>query len=556
MRFPLLPYIFCLLTTSLLAQPAITIERVTSGFTNPVDIAHCGDDRLFIVEKLGRISIIDANKNKLATPFLDIVDSVATRGGEQGLLGLAFHPNYQNNGYFYVYFIEKATEKSRLYRYQVSNDPNVAVETSALLLLEITQPFANHNGGCLKFGKDGFLYISSGDGGSGGDPQNFAQNPMDFKGKMLRIDVDIQDAGKNYAIPTSNPFFNNPDTLPEIWSLGLRNPWRFSFDRLTGDMWIGDVGQGSREEINYEPENHPGGANYGWKCYEGDIEFNTTNCQPKPFYDAPIHAYQTTGSIGRSVTGGFVFRDELVPTLYGKYIYGDFVSGRIWAIDRDENNNWQNTELLDWNDGVLSAFGENRKGELFLANHGAGEIYQVVNVECAANYDLTMTDLPSKTYQATDFITSSGTVENSKFTAFVAAQSITLQSGFHAKSGSEFLAKIDSRVNCGTNSALVISSITKTSTPLNHPLSQIKVFPNPANQVLNIQLPKKKGKQPFKSNFQAITIVDDLGRIVQRLDPALETHQISLIDWKAGVYFVNALNETGETEVVKFLKLE
>nr|MCU0347218.1 PQQ-dependent sugar dehydrogenase [Saprospiraceae bacterium] len=239
--------IFILKTAAQTPTPSLAV--FATGFTRACDITHCGDDRLFVVEQGGRIWILDENGNKLPDPFLNIDPAVGSSGNEQGLLGLAFHPNYPATPYFYVNYTDNNGD-TKVSRFEVSaNNPNEADPATELLLLTFDQPFSNHNGGGVKFGPDGYLYIGSGDGGSGGDPQNNSQKRSTLLGKMLRIDVDN---GSPYAVPASNPFLTDANTLDEIWALGLRNPWRFSFDRATGDLWIGDVGQDAWEEIDFQ----------------------------------------------------------------------------------------------------------------------------------------------------------------------------------------------------------------------------------------------------------------------------------------------------------------
>ena len=294
---------------------AIKAEPVITGLSSPVGITHAGDGsgRLFIVLQGGRIVIFDGVKI-LSSPFLDIT-SVVSSGGERGLLGLAFHPNYVGNGSFYVNYTNTAGD-TVIARYSVSANPNQADPTSADILLTIPQPFSNHNGGQLHFGPDGYLYIGIGDGGSGGDPQNNGQDLGTLLGKILRIDVD---KGPPYAIPPDNPFFGPGDgALDEIWAWGLRNPWRFSFDRLTGDMFIGDVGQNSWEEVDFQPASSAGGENYGWRLMEGNSCYNpATNCNDSTL-TLPILVYDHT--VGCSVTGGYRYRGSKNPALDGFYL--------------------------------------------------------------------------------------------------------------------------------------------------------------------------------------------------------------------------------------------
>jgi glucose/arabinose dehydrogenase len=354
--------------------PDLQLDLFSSGYSSPVDIATCGDSRLFIVEKGGKIWICDNLGNKSAQPFLNITNKVLSTGNEQGLLGLAFHPDYASNGYFYVNYINKQGN-TIVARYQVSpTNPNKAVPSTGMKLFSVKQPFANHNGGCLKFGPDGYLYIGMGDGGSAGDPQGNGQKTTTLLGKMLRIDVD---GGTPYAIPASNPFVGMPGFKGEIWALGTRNPWRFSFDRLTGDLWIGEVGQGDWEEVDYQLASSSGGENYGWRCYEGNHPFNTTGCGPASNYDFPIAEYAHSGG-DCSITGGFVYRGAEYPNMYGKYIYVDYCSGKFRTIYHD-GTSWQNILLLTSSIFQYVTFGEDLNGELYVAKLGDGNIYHVTD---------------------------------------------------------------------------------------------------------------------------------------------------------------------------------
>lgn len=355
----------------------IGYEVYAQGFNQPVDIAHTGDDRLFVVEQSGIIKIIDQNGNVMPNPFLDITNLVLDNASERGLLGLAFHPDYPNTNYFYVNYT-KSGGHTRVSRFSTANDPNTADPNSEFVIMDIDQPEWNHNGGGLKFGPDGYLYIGTGDGGSGGDPWNNSQNPTELLGKMLRIDVD---GGSPYAIPPDNPFVNDMSVLDEIWAIGLRNPWRYSFDRETGDLWIGDVGQNAWEEVDMQPANSPGGENYGWRCNEGYHIFNVFSCDDNITYTDPVHEYANSNGAGKSITGGFVYRGSEYPGMYGHYIYADYVSGRVWSIKSDGNGGWNNVELDNWTNNQISSFGENKDGELFMAARGQGIIYQVVD-EC------------------------------------------------------------------------------------------------------------------------------------------------------------------------------
>ncbi len=372
--FPLIFTSICLFGQT---NAQVVLQQFASGFSRPVDITHCGDDRLFVVEQhQARIWILDKNGVKLPTPFLNLGTAAVSTGNEQGLLGLAFHPNYPLIPYFYVNFtIPGGT--TRVSRFSVSSsDPNLADPASQFVLFEVAQPYSNHNGGGMKFGPDGYLYIGLGDGGSGGDPLANGQKKTTLLGKMLRIDVNN---GTPYGIPPTNPFVNDNTTLDEIWALGLRNPWRFSFDRLTGGLWIGDVGQDAWEEVDYQPAGSLGGQNYGWRCYEGAHTFNTANCPNVGTLTMPVAEYANSGSLGCSITGGFVYRGFHFPQLYGKYLYTDYCTGRLWTVVPDGAGGWTNTQIADLINNQLVSFGENKNGELFALGNGNGIVYRVID---------------------------------------------------------------------------------------------------------------------------------------------------------------------------------
>ncbi len=341
-----------------------------SGLSKPVCITNAGDSRLFVAEQVGRILIVNSDGQLKTQPFLDIRDRL-TFAGERGLLGIAFHPDYKSNGYFYVNYVG-ADDITTISRFKVSSvNADIADSQSEFKLLTIAQPYANHNGGDLIFGPDGYLYIGLGDGGSGGDPGNRAQNTMDYLGKMLRIDVNH---GNPYAIPTSNPFYNSATTLGEIWARGLRNPWRFSFDRLTGDLWIADVGQNELEEINFQPASGIGGENYGWRCYEGNAVYNNSACAAASSLTFPV--YQYTHGVECSVTGGYVFRGNKSSLYYGHYFFADYCSDKIWTL-RKVINSWVMEDFGQFPGNNFSTFGEDAKGQLYVAGLTSGTIYLV-----------------------------------------------------------------------------------------------------------------------------------------------------------------------------------
>ena len=353
-----------------LSPPDIELVSFYTGLASPVGIYNCGDTRLFVLEQSqGDIEIINTAGTYIGK-FLDLTGLVST-GGERGLLGMAFHPNYSTNGYFYLNYTNTGGS-TVIVRYQVSADPNIANAASATILLTIPQPYSNHNGGHLAFGPDGFLYIGMGDGGASGDPENRSQNPMALLGKMLRIDID---GGSPYSIPPSNPFFGQTDTLPEIWSLGLRNPWKFSFDAVTGDMWIGDVGQNVLEEINLEPASSIGGNNWGWKCYEGTSSFSLSGCQPSSFYDFPVKVYNHGSDGFCSITGGTVYRGQNYPSLDGIYFFADYCDGSVIALTPNGNGGYNESSLFESGAGIVM-FGEDLNGEIYVVKN-TGSIFKL-----------------------------------------------------------------------------------------------------------------------------------------------------------------------------------
>jgi len=359
----------------------IDIETFATGLNNPVSIKHAGDDRLFVAERNGRIQIVDANGNLNTIPFLDIDERVSDNGGEQGLLGLAFHPNYSSNGYFYVNYINNAGDTiiSRFSRLDTDTaDPN-----SELVLLEITQPFGNHNGGDMAFGPDGYLYISTGDGGAAGDPGDRSQNLSLLLGKLLRIDVNNTSNDKNYSIPLDNPFVEVTSAADEIYAYGLRNPWRFSFDRNTNDLWIADVGQYLYEEINkVSPTEAIEGLNFGWRCYEGFEVFDTSGNCPSNTNDLTfpigVYSHSDDGDFKCSITGGYVYRGSEYPTLDGIYFFADVCSNEIGTLSNIEGV-WEMSFTDNFYGNGWSCFGEDVNGELYIAGLDSGIIFKIID---------------------------------------------------------------------------------------------------------------------------------------------------------------------------------
>lgn len=371
-RLPSMPLLSALTLTFLLALPVaaqqITLVTVASGFELPLQVTNAGDGsgRIFVTERAGRVRILFAGQ-VLAEPFLDISERVST-GGEQGLLSVAFPPGYAALGHFYAYYSDLAGNIV-ISRFSVSADPDRADPASEEMLLTIPHPnFANHYGGQLAFGPNDYLYAGTGDGGGAGDPSGNAQSPDSLLGKLLRLDVESGPdpaTGLAYRIPPDNPFAGGSSPRPEIWALGLRNPWRFSFARATGDLWIGDVGQNSFEEIDMQPAGAAGGWNYGWNILEGNACYGADDCTPPDRYAPPVAVYGR--DLGQSVTGGYMHR--------GMYVFADFVSGRLFAL-RNQAGQW-NLVVLAETGLNISALGEDQGGRLYLCDYAGGTLQRL-----------------------------------------------------------------------------------------------------------------------------------------------------------------------------------
>jgi glucose/arabinose dehydrogenase len=391
--------------------PQIDAIPVAGGLESPVHITHAGDgsDRLFAVEQRGRIRIVE-DGDVLQKPFLDIASRVRSPfnggGGEEGLLSVAFPPGFgAGKDYFYVYYT-RTDGDNQISRFRLGADPDTADPGSEELLLLLDHPtYGNHNGGQLAFGPDGYLYIGTGDGGGGGDPFDNAQDTGSLLGKMLRIDVEFETGGEPsgdysqylpfilnagtdstellpYRIPPTNPFVGQEGYQDEIWAIGLRNPWRFSFDRATGDLYIGDVGQGTREEVNFQPASSGGGENYGWPLFEGDDCFQSGNCDDTGLV-MPVAVYSTHVNGTCAVTGGFAYRGQAYAALQGIYFYGDYCNGTIWGL-QSESGTWTDQALFSTG-FLISSFGEDENGELYLTDYNGGVIYQLVEAGSPGN---------------------------------------------------------------------------------------------------------------------------------------------------------------------------
>jgi len=369
-KFKLL--ILIILFSNFSFSQSVILESFGPSFSSPVEIKNAGDERLFVVEKSGKIKILNPDGSVNSTPFLNIEDRVSTNANERGLLGLAFHPNYPENPFFFVNYTNNSGDTT-ISKFSVSTDENIANESETVLLV-INQPYGNHNGGCINFGPDGNLYIGMGDGGSGGDPQNYSQSTGSLLGKMLRINVN----SGAYSIPENNPYGD------EIWSVGLRNPWKFSFDSENGNLWIADVGQNEFEEINMV-ENNPANVNYGWRCYEGDEPYNMSGCPDNGLtFPVATYSHYNSGDFKCSITGGYVYRGNQISGLNGVYFFADYCSGEIGMLSTEDNSNWEMNLTFPNINGSWVSFGEDISGELYIVSINGG-IYKIIDAALSQN---------------------------------------------------------------------------------------------------------------------------------------------------------------------------
>uniref|UniRef100_A0AAU6WVI3 PQQ-dependent sugar dehydrogenase n=1 Tax=Chryseobacterium endophyticum TaxID=1854762 RepID=A0AAU6WVI3_9FLAO len=360
--------LFCagIFSSCMFNAQSITLEEFATGFTAPVEMVNANDARMFVVQQNGIIKILQANGTVNSTNFLNISSKI-TYGGERGLLGLAFHPQYPTNGYFFVYYNDTSGNITVARYTRSSTNPDVADPSTEKIILNVPKPFDNHNGGSIHFAPDGYLWVVTGDGGSGGDPNNNAQNKNSLLGKLLRLDINATGA---YNIPPGNPFVGI-DGADEVWAYGLRNAWKFNFDTVSGNVMIADVGQGQIEEINRMPLTQPG-INYGWRCYEGNSAYNTTGCAAQSTMTFPVAAYDHSG--GKcSITGGYVYRGTQYPALQGRYFFADYCSTQIGSLNPDDSITWSAASTGN----NFSTFGVNNQNELFVAAVNSGKIFRV-----------------------------------------------------------------------------------------------------------------------------------------------------------------------------------
>lgn len=511
-------------------QLTITLQEAVTGLNDAVDIAHAGDDRLFLVRQPGLISIVESNMTIITTPFLNIQSSVNDSGNEMGLLGLAFHPDYVNNGYFYVNYTAgpNTARITRISRFSVSANPNVADPNTELVILEASQPYSNHNGGDLEFGVDGYLYIGFGDGGSANDPGNRAQNMMEPMGKMFRIDVDN---GSPYSIPATNPFVNAIDTLPEIWASGLRNPWRFGFDRLTHDLWIGDVGQNAMEEVDFWPAGDNSGPNFGWRCYEANLIGVSGGCAPQSAYVAPVADHVNSFNNWCSVIGGRVYRGSAFPQLYGRYLYTDYCKGDWFSLVSDSMGGFIESQVSFALVGTISAIGENADGDMFACSEGNGKLYRICPDEP-----------PVLSLDTNGLLASTPAVSYTWYynNAVLPDTGMILDP---MNNGGNYYVVVNIGAGCTFQSNTI--SVSGSGIEAMDAQRGIKLYPNPANAAMRVQLSDKYDGAEIQ-----IQILDLSGSLLKTIDSTSTNVRIDTRDLQNGQYQL-VVKKNGRIQAMK-----
>lgn len=523
----------------------LTFTTFSTGYNEPVAIAHAGDRRLFVVERQGTISICDSNGVRLPTPFLNITSIVGSGAQEQGLLGLAFHPQYAQNGYFYVNYID-LSGNTRIARFtRNAGNPNLADASSEFTIMTVAQPAPNHNGGPVKFGPDGYLYIALGDGGVGANGSNNAQNPLSLLGKILRIDVD---AASPYAIPQDNPYVGNPAYAPEIWVMGVRNPWKFTFDRLTGDKWIADVGDGI-EELNFEPSDNAGGRNYGWPCHEG---FNTNYatggfCTSLSSATLPVYEYDhiSTTPGACSIIGGYVYRGARFGSLFGKYIFGDWCSGEVWLTEPN-GNSWNTVSqgqilgtYLVW------SFGEDVNGELYaVMGNWQGQIQHItISNSCTPAAFIFGNDTIQGPAQLV-----AGFYPGLNYQWLMNGNPIpgAVNSSYNASLGGMYSVIVTNpNGNCSDTSSLVFLDVSSGLADVNPTVEQFSIYPNPAQNTLTIS-----SNSALNYTYE---ICDVSGRIVHTAEASGRT-TVDVTSLQSGQYFIR-FNCQSSRHIMRWIKL-
>ncbi len=537
-------FVLMLMPAALLAQPSIELVDFSEGFSRPTNLINAGDDRLFLTLQEGYIIIMDREGVLEPDTFLNIASRVGNASAEKGLLGLAFAPDYCSSGKFYVNhtFIDSTNNdqfSTKIARYAVNpDDPNDALEDSEEVLLTFAQPFSNHNGGHIEFGADGYLYISVGDGGSGGDPTNQAQNLTTLLGKILRIDV----SGDAYTIPADNPFANMSTALPEIWVYGLRNPWKFAFDELTDDLYMGDVGQNEIEEVDFQAASSNGGENYGWRCREGSVPYNTSQCGGITGLVNPVYEYEHSEEPGGcSITGGRVYRGKSFPTLHGRYIFGDYCSGNIWSL-KQVNGAWQNTFDLSVSPNLI-AFGKDVWGEMYavINNPASVKRIKVVGEERIGHI------------YYTDLTTIESNLEGASYQWFQDGIEIDGENeqNLSLEEDGIYTVEITSAEGCTVLSdpfEVIALSANEWSN-----VKRFEIYPNPAQSEFRVDL-ELAAAEMINAELR---LFDLSGRVVKELRRVMgdQSFTVDVSDLANGVYFLSLQAENGEIFATKKLVL-
>jgi glucose/arabinose dehydrogenase len=499
----------------------IDYETILSGITAATTITHAGDERIFLTEKPGTIRIFYRDGTLEENPFMDIQDRVQDIGGEQGLLGLAFEPDFCESGRFYVnYTANDGGLVSRISRFTLdSENPSIGDPNSEEILIQFDQDFGNHNGGHIEFGPDGYLYIGTGDGGAGGDPNNRAQDITSLLGKMLRIDVSPE---TGYEIPADNPYIFDDFGQDEIWSYGWRNPWKFAFDREFGDLYIADVGQNAFEEVNFEAVDAPGGLNYGWRCYEGNSEFNTNDCEASS-YVFPIAEYPHNNG-NCSVTGGRVYRGPSFEAFDGWFFYTDYCSGLSWAVTQIGDNTFIQ-EFGSIGETFITTFGEDVWGEIYFSN--GGDVHRLLD----PNDELIDPIIQNG-------LTLSSTFEGDSYQWVFDGEEVGTENELEISETGEYTLIIDTENGCQIEASIDVVSLSADF--FENSKNLLKIFPNPAMESITVD----RGDYRNAHNLNIVTID---GRLVRSFLVNSNLLEIDLNSLDNGVYILDLRDETGNS---------
>jgi glucose/arabinose dehydrogenase len=549
MKYTLSILVCLFLFSNINAQaPQLDLEYFAYGLERPVDIAHPkGDSMLYVVQQTGKIRIVNPTTNSILPDVFLNLEGIAVQpdGNEQGLLGLAFHPEYATNGWFFVNYIN-IERKTIIQRFTRSADNYYKADsTSGAVVLAIPQPFGNHNGGCLRFGKDGMLYIGMGDGGFSNlpaDPNGNAQNPTSLLGKMLRINVDALP----YTIPSDNPFVNNLQYSPEVWASGLRNPWRFNFDSENGDLWIGDVGMQIFDEVDYHAFNAPSGQNFGWKCYEGSVPYNASSCPDTVITTPPAFEYANVGGFcGASVVGGVVYHGEKYPGMKDWYIFNDFCTGEFYGLKHDLNGQLQSANLgkfpLTYD---YAAFGEGEDGEIYMVGYISQGLYRIKDKCLNANIATPIIENTGGEFPIVCLNPDTNLTYQWLKTGLpiVGANADTLGYDLGQVEGI-FSLLVTNADGCQSLSEQIAIFLVGTEENKNN-RDEITIYPNPTHSNITIQLTEK-----WQGNNK-LTVFDLDGKIIEVIDFQQIGNEKKLINFgnsvSNGIYFLEILNENGQ----------